>query len=121
MNRKIDSQERANFHFLSGVKELVPIMRPNANGVKVVDFVWKDIAEIAPQVLNPDIVNLASVIETGVPIDPKNFIKVFNITDPADLEKFREGRSQSLFKYVQEHESEIKAALVPEDMIVEPE
>lgn len=66
--------------------------------------------QIAPTVLNPDLVNISSLIDAGVTIDPKSVRGILNITDRADLDRLNTSRSENVYKYLVEHEDEIFSA-----------
>ena len=66
--------------------------------------------QIAPTVLNPDLVNISSLIDAGVTIDPKSVRGILNITDRADLDRLNTVRSENVYKYLVEHEDEIFSA-----------
>lgn len=63
--------------------------------------------ELSKKTLNPDLINMAYIIETGNVIDPKQVSKLLNITDPADIERLKGNLSSNMYEYLLEHQDEL--------------
>lgn len=63
--------------------------------------------DINKRQLDPKVVNLQSLIENNMTIDPGTVSKLLNTSDPASIEEFNSMYTQEAYKYLQEHESEI--------------
>lgn len=111
MNRKIDKDLQEYQPALVLQKEETMKVVPGSSGIKRVVFDHESGKDRAKQINSPREVDMSSIIASGEVVDPKDFMRQFNIRDAADFEQFRAERSKHLFKYVQEHKDEIKQFL----------
>lgn len=116
MWRKSDIQKRwqALYPTPDEWKEHSLAVSPSVNNRGVtrsrVSLVHRKSSDQDKLVLNPDLVNITSLIESGVTIDPKSVRSMLNITDRADIEALNTTRSENVYKYLIEHEDEIFTA-----------
>lgn len=95
------------------LEQLEPTYQPmndDGTGHSRVLFVPVKLSEISRKVMNPNVVTLTRLIESGDYVDPTKMMRVFKISDPADLEVKREQLGENMFKYLLEHKDEIKPA-----------
>lgn len=111
MNRKIDKDLQDYQPAFIPQKEETMKVVPGSTGIKRVVFDHESGKDRSKQILSPKQIDMAAILESGQVIDPKDFMRQFNIRDAADFEKFRAERSKYLFDYVKEHKDEIKQLL----------
>ena len=89
-NRKIDKWLK--FRQESSAPWAQPIHKivPEKNGIKRAVPSFENNEDIHKKVLDPKIVTMRSVLETGTVIEPKGFANALGLTDPASLEIVRQ-------------------------------
>lgn len=80
---------------------------------KKVVFVPEDLKQRNRAQLDPRMVNLTYLIENNMLVSPKDFIKAFNISDPADLEAHNDIQNEKVLKYLEDHKDELKSLVSP--------
>lgn len=56
--------------------------------------------EIDSKIMDPKVVNLESLIEAGVTVDPKYVGSILNLSDAADIEEYRRPRESSMYEFL---------------------
>lgn len=84
-------------------------LREDGTGSRV-DVMFVDSKDIDRTILDPRVVTIGKIIESGQVIDPKNWFSMFNITDPADLEAKRQQLGENMYSYLLDHKDEIVPA-----------
>ena len=121
MNRKIDRKLRdCTVTVCSSWTEEVKSTSPGRNGSLRVGLILQNCSDVSKKVLSPDKITMAEFIRTGVPIDPKDFLTAFNVTDPIDLQQLQEQKAGKLYDYVKAHERELLDELGKVQKDVEP-
>lgn len=63
--------------------------------------------DILAKQLDPKVVTLKALIESGITIDPGQCASMLNITDVAEIEKYNQKDMQEVYTYLKEHGKEI--------------
>lgn len=89
--------------------ETVPTTEPMEKGenLKHINKV-KDCEEISEEQLDPTLVNARSIVKEGIIIDAGDTENLLTPTDRADIEARNMDIALKTYKYVTEHETEIK-------------
>ncbi|MBQ6629348.1 MAG: hypothetical protein IJH65_11115 [Methanobrevibacter sp.] len=86
---------------------------PKDNGNTVVAFIKVDSEELCESVLDPRVVNITTLLQSGCKIEPGDFFNSLSITDKSDLDKLQESQNFILADYLEKHQDYIKDMLFP--------
>lgn len=89
-NRKIDKwlkfRQESSAQWAQPIHKIVPVK----NGIKRAVPSFENNEDIHKKVLDPKIVTMRSILETGTVIEPKGFANALGLTDPASVENVRQ-------------------------------
>lgn len=86
---------------------------PKDNGNTVVAFIKVDTEELCETVLDPRVVNITTLLQSGCKIEPGDFFNALSITDKSDLDKLQETQNSILAEYLEKHQDYVKDMLFP--------
>lgn len=89
--------------------EKVPTTEPMEKGENLKHIIKvKDCSEICEEQLDPTVVNATSIVKDGIVIDAGDPSNLLTPTDRADIEARNMDSALKTYKYVTEHETELK-------------
>lgn len=77
------------------------------NGVQRTCLVKVPCREVNKRQLDPRIVNLDSLLEQGITIEPGQVKDMLDLTDPAEIEQYNNQYVQQAYDFLVEHKDEI--------------
>lgn len=110
MFRKLDSVRKCSLAAPSGwtQKEMTVTPIVSEDGVRQeVSFLDVPCSTISDRQLNPEDVKLETIIMTGAIIDPGNFRKILNNTDPAEIEQHRDKFDSDFLEYINDNKDQL--------------
>lgn len=78
-----------------------------SSGSQRVTYIDKSTKDINREQLDPKIVTLQSLLESGVVISPASISNMLDITDKADIERYNSAYVSDAYKFLKENEDKI--------------
>ena len=89
--------------------ETVPTTEPMEKGENLKHIIKvKDCSEICEEQLDPSVVNATTIVKEGIVINAGDTSNLLTPTDRADIEARNMDSALKTYKYVTEHETELK-------------
>lgn len=80
---------------------------PSSRGNRSVVLNTESLLSRSRKILDPRVIDLAAVIESGNVIDPTHVMRPLGVTDVADLDVSRERLGENMYNYILEHKDEL--------------
>ena len=100
-------EEPLQFSAPSQWEERERVVSPAENGSSRVVYGPVNSDEINKRQLDPRVVDLQNLIESGITIDPGSVSTMLNLSDPAEIEEYNSSYVKDAYKFLKEHKNEI--------------
>lgn len=87
--------------------EIVDVQQPDENGTVRLLRKPERLSDRSKIQMNPNIITLQSMIESGTLIEPKQIGSLLNITDFSDIECLNGQLSENMYQYLLDHKDEL--------------